>query len=230
MLDLLVDNDAVVKLVRYRLEKEFIRHCNDDPAKDPIALLGTARWVCATALRRAVAKLGEDPAILVCFDQLLLEVDVVEPTEDELRLAAALEDRARTRGLPLDPGESQLAAVVSRRLAFLLTGDKRAIASLEALLDDFADLRPLVGRVAALENAIMSLVLHLGEPDVRNAVCSAPGADTALRLAFSCNSPSSSLQGLLSYLNSLRRDAPRIMVDADSLCFEPLPQSLRKTA
>lgn len=217
--ELLIDNDVIVKLVRWGLATDLLHHCCATGCTQTISVLATARWVCRTTLERAVSRSNEDPSILSEFDEALLLLDVVEPDPAQLEIAASLEDQAIQAGLPLDPGESILAAISTSSSGVLLTGDKRAIEALELLLDSIPVLDSLRGRVAGLEHAMMSLLVHLGDKAVGSGVGRAPAADTAMRLVFlaSTGTPRTPL-GLQSYIDSLVSRAPRLLTPAHSLC------------
>ncbi len=148
---------------------------------------------------------------------LIARSTVLEPTRDELDFAAAIETAAQRRGLELDAGESQLAAiVVHREVGLLETGDKRAIRSFDVLLDEIPDLDPLSGRLRCLEQ-IIARCLQTVDPDVlARAVCGEPDVDKALSICFRCFSPpphtaALDADGLNSYITALRTSAPRIL-------------------
>jgi hypothetical protein len=225
--DYFLDNDLIIKLLRYGLIDELLAHCCSPERCRSTAVLATAQWVCRNALERAVERHGESTDVLRLFESFLAAAEVVEPTAAEVANAAALEDLASELSLPLDPGESILAAVVAARGGALLTGDKRAIIALEALVGRASQLGPLQGRVGALEQAMMTLAMHMSVEDVASGVQRAPAADTAMRLAFS---PPPSIVGLLSYLEYLRGLAPQIMIRADSLCFEAVSYDRKNAA
>lgn len=212
----------------YKLMDELSAHCLADGRRHEMGVLGSARWVCNARLQEFVLRGDASPDVLDVFHEALSRVEELEPTREELLLAAKLEAASGELRLPLDTGESQLAAVVAFRGGLLLTGDKRAIAALEHLSSgDTSELDSLTGRVASLEHVMMTLILHLGATRVRRAVCESPTADTAMRLAFTCGgTPSDSPpQGLLSYLNAVQASATRLCTDAQSLCWESIGDS-----
>ena len=62
---------------------------------------------------------------------MLSQMLLLEPTASEIELAAEFEAQAQRQNVPLDSGESQLAAIaLSRAARGILTGDKRAITAL----------------------------------------------------------------------------------------------------
>jgi hypothetical protein len=220
-----IDNDLVIKVILFRLGAELLVHCLDDDRRHEVGVLGTARWVCEARLQGSISAGQAPPEVIDDLYALLSSTQQLEPTRDELELAAHLEALAVEHRLPLDTGESQLAAIVASRGGLLATGDKRAIAALEHLSTHWPhEFDSLFGQVVCLEHAMLTLVLHLGVARVRNAVCQAPSADTAMRLAFSCSGgpPDAPPLGLLSYLNAVERTAPRLCTEAQSLCWESL--------
>ena len=185
-------------------------------ASRTLGVLGAAKYVVAQRIERMALAGSRETARATALD-LISRSPVLEPSHDELDFAAAIETAAQRRGLELDAGESQLAAiVVSRDIGRLETGDKRAIQSFDALLDDLSDLQPLSGRLRCLEQIIVSC-LQTVDPDLlARAVCSEPHVDKALSICFRCYSPqpySATLDadGLSSYITALRTCAPRML-------------------
>lgn len=66
----------------------------------------------------------------------------------------------------------------------LLTGDKRAIAAAEALLETVAELAALTERIACLEQAMTLAVERLGALPVRDLVLAELDMDTAINICF----------------------------------------------
>ena len=143
----------------------------------------------------------------------------LEPTDREVNLAAGFEIAAQEVGLSLDSGESQLAAmVIERAVPLLETGDKRAIRSIEQLLDKVDELLPIQGRVRCLEQIVRRVLDDAGAIDrVAAAMCAEPGVDKTMSICFGCSSGrpptlDQVIEGLASYIASLRADAPRVLV------------------
>lgn len=206
-----LDNDVVLKAVRYGATELFW------PEPRRLAVLGAAMYVVAGRIKRL--KLAKTrPKIDDELTSFLARTELLEPSDDELTRAAELEREAQRRSLPLDAGESQLAAmVVERAIALMTTGDKRALASFEQLLKAASWLEALRGRVRSLEQ----LVLDLARDDevfetLAQRVCSDPDADTTLRICFSCYEGGHAARdaveyGLVSYIGALRANAPQIL-------------------
>ena len=131
-------------------------------------------------------------------------------------MAADFELAAQRVGASLDGGESQLCAIVVQRLLpLLVTGDKRAIAAIETILDADPRLMAMCGKVRCLEQVFAGSIARYGTAALRVAVCAEPQIDKALSICFSCRSQcveeASIRDGLQSYINDLRQRAGRVL-------------------
>ena len=142
----------------------------------------------------------------------------LEPTDEELHAAAALETLAQRAGLDLDVGESQLAVMVAlRNIGLLDTGDKRAIRGFHALTTESPTCAQLSSRVRCLEQLLLLAVDH--EPHrfaaIARSICAEPFVDRAASICFSCTSRGVGhhqvRSALQSYIDALRRDAPSVL-------------------
>lgn len=209
-----VDNDILHKGLRYGLLAQISQYLGHEADQD-IGVLGQARFVVAHLIRRQEPARGRH-ALLQELEQFVDAATVLEPTDAESQLAADLEFAAQRHNIPLDTGESQLCAVVLERgVPTLLTGDKRAIAGIEELMSELPRLIDLSGKVTCLEQSILA-VLQDAEPlALRAAICAEPAADVVLAICFSCASPDFSphnaVECLNSYINDLRKAAPRAL-------------------
>jgi hypothetical protein len=211
-----VDNDIVLKGACYRLLPDVCGG-GTELAPSEIGILSSCRYVVTDRISRDEG-LQDAAGALLALAEFLESVTVLDPTEDEQRLAADLEFGAQGLGLPLDAGESQLCAVVvERSIPALLTGDKRAIVAVEELLETYGWLTSICGRVRCLEQLVYSLMSQIGLDATRVSICSEPGADTALDICFSCNDEdvgeASVRECLSSYIQYLRTQAPRVLAD-----------------
>jgi hypothetical protein len=208
-----IDNDVLLKGACYGLLEDLIW---SGSSKDVVGVLGTARFVVPARINKA--KLNRDRAFaLRAFSTFLARAVVLEPSTEEQEFAADLELAAQGAGANLDVGESQLCAiVVNRLLPLLVTGDKRAIVAIEALLDADTRLAGICGRVKCFEQVVVESVAQKGCSDFRLAVCAEPSVDKALSICFSCKTQIDSdaivLEGLQSYIQDLRRRAGRSLV------------------
>jgi hypothetical protein len=225
MCELLLDVDVVMKLAAYNL-LDVIAHpgCALE-CSGRRGVTATTRFVAQKHLRRKAANTGAAQARLAAF---LGEAVELEPTDNELRLAASIEAEAAIAGLELDTGESQLCAIaVARSVPALLTGDKRAIAAAEAILEKVAGLAALTERIACLEQAMTLAVERLGALPVRAVVLAELGMDTAINICFQYTNPAVDgtfePTGLQSYINSVRASAPTLLIPGDRLELPSVP-------
>jgi predicted nucleic acid-binding protein len=206
-----VDNDILLKAVRLDCVSLFW------PSPKSIGVLGAAKFVVRSRVERH--KLADaDPSIEARIVSLFKSVKVLEPMPDELDRAADLEREAQRRASPLDSGETQLAAVAAtRRLALFTTGDKRAIASFEAMRGAAPWLDALAGRIRCLEQLVAAVAAAGGAfSELASRVCADARADKTLTICFGCfggSSPSATdvADCLSSYISAVRRAAPTLL-------------------
>jgi hypothetical protein len=215
-MQVLVDNDIVIKGACYRLLPELCAARNPAPSIDA-GVLGSCKYVARDRICRDTS-LNDVAGALDALSAFVAAATVVDPTSEEQRLAADLETGAQHLGVPLDVGESQLCAVmVERGISALLTGDKRAIGALEQLLDLHSWLDHLRGRVHALEQLVLAIVELQGSGEPRTKICSEPSVDSTLDICFRCHDSGADApeiaEGLASYINDLRSTAPRVLAD-----------------
>lgn len=218
MPDLLIDNDVLIKSACYSFLNQI--HGPSGQRRD-VGILGVAKFVVQKHLdRRGVIQ--DRPAAQRRFQDYLSTVIVLEPTAEEVNFASAIEEAAMLLGLDLDSGESQLCAIaVFRNSALLLTGDKRAIASAESLTHSIVELTSLAGRLVCFEQAVMGVVERIGIDRTRIQVCSEAAIDKSLSICFECHALAEGRPleptGLLSYIRDVRRKAPVLLYESDSL-------------
>lgn len=212
--DAALDNDVLIKLTAYDLLGAAQARLG------AVGVLGAAKFVVRSALERHRG-LQDREAAKARWEASLDTIELLEPTDDEIRLATRLEESAAASGLPLDVGESQLCAMtITRGIAHLVTGDKRAIAAAEVMTAAVGELLALAGRVLCLEQLASHLVSDLGAEEVRRRVCAEPGVDRSLSICLSCAGLESGSAfdpaGLVSYAESLRAAAPTLLWKDDS--------------
>ena len=156
------------------------------------------------------------------FEEYFKKVAALEPTDEELALASAIEESGVRFSLDLDVGESQLCAIAMfRAIPFILTGDKRAIVGAESLQEEIRELTALRGRVICLEQALIDITGRIGVPATRIRVCSEPRVDRSLTICFECNSVNTrsdfSADGLISYVRHLREQASTLLYSPDAM-------------
>jgi len=185
------------------------------PGDGLVGILGASRFVVRKRIAKAGLR-GDSAVALSCFESFLAGSEIVEPSPDEQAIATRLEAAAQKMALNLDAGESQLVAlVVTRVLPWLLTGDKRAITSLEMLLPAETCLSAVGGKIRCLEQLVMDALLMGDANKVRRAICAEPSVDKALSICFSCTSagadPATAQEGLASYIADLRSRAVHVL-------------------
>jgi hypothetical protein len=206
----LVDCDIVYKATLLDLDAELIR----DQAQSTVGVLGATRFV----LTRKFNKLGGERATAMRgrLDQILSNYLTVEPSGDEIGLAAEFESAAQLAGLSLDVGESQLCSILlTRDCQLLLTGDKRAIVALQKLLPSRPQFSKIARKVKCLEQCVDSALKLNGVKKIRDAVCASIQPDIVLAICFSCKEAhvgEDTVRACLSsYIQHLRDSAPDIL-------------------
>lgn len=206
---LAADNDVLKKVVCYRVVDLVWSDL------ERVGFLGAARYVVRAAVRRVGLSGSEDDA-LELLDAVVGHAARLEPTIPELELAAEVEAFGQRVGIALDPGESQLAAMtVIRGLALLQTGDKRAIAGFERALDSVVGIGALISRIQCFEQIILEAVEGGAHDAIAPLICDEPTVDKTMNICFACASggttADNAVAGLTSYINSLRKNAPRVL-------------------
>lgn len=210
-LETVIDNDVLIKLSCYAILADLLAGLGEVSSA---GILGVARYVVNDRLNRHPG-IEDRQKAKEHWAMILEAVQQLEPTEIEVDFATSIEELAIIEGLQLDGGESQLCAItIMRGVPRLVTGDKRAIRAVESMIAKVGQLRELLGRVACLEQAVMTVVDRIGACEVRNRVCAEQQVDRAITICFECESPNASnsgTTGLNSYINDLRSDAPNVL-------------------
>ena len=163
-----MDNDIVFKNSCYGILTELISAVPCDVAD--VGVLGVTRYVVLSLLGRVNISSGQE-IVRQRLDDFFARAELLEPTTDEVRFAAALEFAAHAADLDLDTGESLLCAVAAGRLAnSLATGDKRAIAAFENLRDRVSWIANLDGKILCLEQLIAKLITVSEPLKIREAI------------------------------------------------------------
>lgn len=217
MVTSLMDNDVLHKTTAYGLFNNILKTL---PIRHEVyGILGTAKYVVSKKLKKRPPLRGLE-SVLVDFNSALQHLVELEPTHEEVTVAANLEYQAQHLNLELDIGESILCAVLlTRQLNHILTGDKRAIKAVEGLTTAENNSINFESRFICLEHLFIWLVNEHGVHNVRSSVCSEKIVDSALTNCFSCYSPEvpdeSCVEGLKSYIANLQQDAPTVLAKCD---------------
>lgn len=215
----LLDNDVMIKVCCYALADEV---CSFLAATGgTAAALGVTRFIVAKQVARK-SRIVDKAAAIAQFTQMCNRITFVEPTDEEIALAAEVEEQAQARNLPLDRGESQVLAVLMLRAAkLMMTGDKRAIGAIEKLLCEHSIMQVCKGRIACLEQLIVALLDRHGELQLRPRICREPSADQSITICFSCSARAQSTtnirEGLESYIRNVREQAPTVLFPTNDL-------------
>jgi len=210
----LLDNDVLFKTCIYGLLQDILSDTAENETKNFI-ILGAACFIVHKKLKKRPPTRGAAQAT-IDFDACLSQIEKLEPTDDEIRIAAKLESAAKNNNLQLDEGESQLCAVLINRSAnYIYTGDKRAIISIQQLLNNYQVSDYIKHRIVCLEQLILRLTI-IGQPDrIRDAICAEAHIDRALSNCFSCCSQNTNVdswrEGLLSYIKDIQKNAQDIL-------------------
>lgn len=217
MVTSLMDNDVLHKITAYglfnsALKIPSVRH-------EVYGVLGTAKYVVGKKFKKSPPSWGLE-SVLVEFNAALQHLVEIEPTHEEVTAAANFEYQAQCLNLDLDTGESILCAVLLiRQLNHILTGDKRAIKAVEALTTAENVSGNFESKLVCLEQLFLWLVNEHEVCNIRAAVCAEKIVDRALTNCFSCCSPEvpdeSCLDGLKSYIASLKQVAPTVLAWGD---------------
>lgn len=204
----LVDNDIVFKLCAYARHRALI----DGTLSSPASMLPVGRFVLRDLARKS-RKVSNRANVEAAVEEVIAGLEVVSPDNAVIALAAEFEEMANARALELDPGESQLLAVLLLQGAkLLLTGDKRAITAIEALGQE-----GIQGRIGSLEQVLLALFEREDIDELRSAVCSEPFIDVAGTACFACHSvrvqDADIRAGLHSYIGTLKKIAPNVMCE-----------------
>jgi hypothetical protein len=211
-MDALIDNDVLFKGVCYGFLRELI---SPVCSADQVGVLGAAWFVVSKKIGKIQLRKSSE-SVLTDLRDFMTSVEILEPTDAEQSMAAEFELAAQRTAVSLDNGESQLCAVlISRTLRLLITGDKRAIAAVDRLMENDARLLYLCGRVRCIEQLVLIMLSAGKGASLRDAICGEPSIDTTLTICFSCRSESGDdenfRKGLESYITDLRSKANRVL-------------------
>jgi hypothetical protein len=219
----LLDNDIMIKVCCYALVDEVCNFLAD--AGGAASALGVTRFIVAKQIARK-SRIADKASATAQFTQICDRINFVEPSEEEITLAAEIEAQAQVQNLPLDRGESQVLAILVLRTAkLMLTGDKRAIGAIEKLVSEHSPIQACKGRLACFEQLVLTLLERHGEHYLRARICREPSADQSMTICFSCNSRVSSATntkaGLDSYISDVRTQAPTVLFPTNDLSVLP---------
>ena len=213
----LLDNDLILKTCCFQIHGEAIAIFSREGRQ--LGVLGAARFVLAKRLQKLSAPQPAKDAASSALTIVWGATVPIEPTDDEVQLAASFETTAQELGASLDSGESLLLAILIKRPAeLLLTGDKRAIAAIEGISARLALAAQTSGRVACFEQLLIAVATRHGHQLLRGRVCAMAAADRTASICCACSSAAvddkSIEEGLASYAGSVRASAPTVLMTA----------------
>lgn len=208
----LLDNDIILKVAAFKLTDDVLSLLTIESEKP--AILGVGRFVVARKAETS-KRFNDSLALAASIEAFLDQLNVVEPNDDELELAADLEATGIQEGVDLDVGEAQLLAVLLNRSSpAIATGDKRAVIAISRL-----GIARAYGKFVCLEQLFTILLQRRVTHELRAKVCAEPGADRAISLCFACASisttlvaPDSIAAGLQSYIANLRAQSGSVLM------------------
>lgn len=216
MTEVLIDNDVVFKTCYYSLIEELIS--SKPYGANTFYALGAVQFILKNKMSKHVPVRGINVAIGE-LDAFLAKVELLEPTEDEVNLAADLEFLATSLGMELGNGESILCAVMHiRHKDYLFTGDKRAIKAIQVVINNWNNTVQLdvKNKVICLEQLVSALLQNLPFDETRIKICQEPTVDKALSACFACKSSETTVdscqEGLSSFINDLKKQAPSVLI------------------
>ena len=195
---ILIDNDALLKLVRYGLLDEAVAVFGCAPTD--VTVLATAKYSLLPAKNRLrFCKDEESAARLEAFLRTSKPLDAGLADPDLLDVLNAVPN--------IDAGEALLFAVgATNRDTLVITGDKRSLAAL-CSHDSVTDVsNALAGRVVSIE-VLFSILVEREFAFIQERVRAKPDVDVMLKIVFGVTYPvdfESARDGLASYIRDLR--------------------------
>jgi len=218
----LVDNDLIEKMARWQCLDHLPPSLSVE--HEAVLVLGVLRYVVGARLRRTHG----EPVCRPLMEFLDL-VSVLEPSEDEVSLAASIEEISLAEGLDIDVGESQLFAVALMRAETMVaTGDKRAVCSCAGIEPDFPEIAGLRGRIISTEQVLARLLGLLDHGALRARVCADKSADKTAEICFCCSSEDVPVADVLSALESYQKDLAKRSKHYTLASLERLSLSLNR--
>lgn len=196
---LLIDNDAVLKLARYGLLTITLDVLGLSPSH--VYVLSTAKYALLPSAKRLHR--CKDERTAKSLEDFFSVASVLSSDSADYAIVDLLSEQEG-----IDAGEAIMFAVAAQdQDAFVLTGDKRALAALRSADAAGAVSDALSGRVLILETVFAALIQH-DFTAVQECVRAQPTVDKALSNAFGVVAPASfqSVQDAMnSYITHLKK-------------------------
>ena len=215
---ILADVDLVIKLVCFKLSSSLMKSLLEN--NQTIEVLESTKYV----VRKRVYKVFEekyDQEIKLELENFSTNCNYIEPSDDDLFLAAEIEKISQLKNLSMDTGESILCAIAinssTEFLTYIATGDKRAIKSISRIKNTLEKINYLNGKFICLEQIVIDLIRRGSLIQIRKNICRFPNLDKALSICFSCTGSNGLpeveiINGLNSYINDLDSKSDNILI------------------
>ncbi len=202
----LVDNDIAFKICCFGFCAEFRQMFEQGSAP---YRLGLASYVVPRKIARS-SRVRDKASAQEHLGVFLAWAVGLEPTDEEIGLAAEIEATGQQQNVDFDSGESLLlAALLMRGARRLFTGDKRAITGFRAVSEALGREKETAGKVVCFEQVMNELLKTLGAKTLTERVCREPDVDKTAAVCCGCASGGSDeasiSEGLQSYIRYLRK-------------------------
>lgn len=183
MTTLLIDNDVVIKLAQmsaYVDGLSAIGYSASDVGTLAVMLRFMGRF--SAAKREKLTRSTAEAERLLAA---LQSITVIEPTEEEAKVIAAVGKLTLEHGLDLQAGELMLVVIAASRGGMrVATGDKRALRSLPDLENLWPDASALHRKFYCLEQIFRALAGAHDFARIRSAVTTSPKADDTIAFVY----------------------------------------------
>jgi hypothetical protein len=215
---ILADVDLVIKLICFKLSNSLMKSLLEN--NQIIEVLESTKYV----VRKRVCKVFEkkyDQEIKLELENFSANCNYIEPSDEDLFLAAEIEKISQIKNLSMDTGESILCAIAINRtnkcLTYIVTGDKRAIQSISQIIPFIKKINYLNGKFICLEQIILGLIRNGNLIKIRKNICCAHNLDKTLSICFSCTTSNvppeiEIINGLNSYIKDLDNKSGNILI------------------
>ena len=215
---ILADVDLVIKLICFKLSSSLMKSLLEN--NQIIEVLESTKYVVSKRVHKVFEK-KDDRKIKLELENFSASCSYIEPSGEDLFLAAEIEKVSQLKNLSMDTGESILCAIAINRstkfLTYIATGDKRAIKSISQIKPSLEKINYLNGKFICLEQIIIGLIRGGNLIQIRKNICRAPNLDKTLSICFSCTGSNGQpkveiINGLNSYINDLDDKSDNILI------------------
>lgn len=202
----LVDADVISKLAHWEL-LDYLPQAFTVPWHS-LATMPSLRYRAQRAIEKSDKLFCTHAAARAALDAINRMGPLPEMVDPEFIVAAQ-------RIPELDPGEAVLlATAVANPRAYVLTGDKRALAA-SVSSGDVLQSERLNGRLICLEQFILHILNQIGLDQLRIRLCREPRLDRAITavMGSTCTASEADVrQGLGSYISDAKANSGQLLV------------------